>query len=85
MAEVINLSFEEDLAIISFNNPPVNSLGFAVRKGLVDALDSAESNENIGAIILIGEGSTFPAGADIREFAGNFFCRFWSCSRPACD
>ena len=68
MEEVINLSIEEDLAIISFNNPPVNSLGLAVRKGLVEALNVAESNVNVRAIILIGEGSTFPAGADIKEF-----------------
>ena len=68
MAEVINLSIEEDLAIISFNNPPVNSLGLAVRKGLVEALNAAENNVNVRAIILIGEGSTFPAGADIKEF-----------------
>ncbi len=65
---VIELTHEDDTAIISVNNPPVNSLGISVRKGLVDAIKSAENNSSVRSIIITGNGSTFPAGADIKEF-----------------
>ena len=65
---VIELTHEDDTAIISVNNPPVNSLGISVRKGLVEAIKSAENNSSVRSIIITGNGSTFPAGADIKEF-----------------
>ena len=65
---VIELTHEDDTAIISVNNPPVNSLGISVRKGLVEAIKSADHNSSVRSIIIIGNGSTFPAGADIKEF-----------------
>ena len=65
---VIELTYEDDTAIISINNPPVNSLGISVRKGLVDAIKSSENNSSVRSIIITGNGSTFPAGADIKEF-----------------
>ena len=65
---VIDLTHEDDTAIISANNPPVNSLGISVRKGLVEAIKSADNNSSVRSIIIIGNGSTFPAGADIKEF-----------------
>ena len=65
---VIDLTHEDDTAIISVNNPPVNSLGISVRKGLVEAIKSADNNSSVRSIIIIGNGSTFPAGADIKEF-----------------
>ena len=65
---VIELTHEDDTAIISVNNPPVNSLGISVRKGLVEAIKSADNNSSVRSIIIIGNGSTFPAGADIKEF-----------------
>ena len=65
---VIELTHEDDTAIISVSNPPVNSLGISVRKGLVEAIKSADHNSSVRSIIIIGNGSTFPAGADIKEF-----------------
>ena len=56
------------VALVRITKPPVNSLGLAVRKGLMDGLDAAEKS-NAGAVVLVGDGSTFPAGADIAEFA----------------
>ena len=54
--------------IIRSNNPPVNSLGHAVREGLVRGIEEAEADESIAAAVIIGEGKTFFAGADISEF-----------------
>eukprot|EP01102_Stenamoeba_stenopodia_P011805 TRINITY_DN364_c0_g4_i1.p1 TRINITY_DN364_c0_g4~~TRINITY_DN364_c0_g4_i1.p1 ORF type:complete len:617 (+),score=181.91 TRINITY_DN364_c0_g4_i1:68-1852(+) len=56
------------IAILSVNNPPVNSLGYGVRKGLKEGYQQAIADPTVTAIVIIGEGRTFPAGADIREF-----------------
>ncbi len=68
MTEKIDLEYQENVAIISICNPPVNALSVEVRKGLLDALKEVEKKESIDAIILKGSGKTFPAGADIKEF-----------------
>jgi 3-hydroxyacyl-CoA dehydrogenase len=57
-----------DVLIIESNNPPVNALSAAVRQGLVDAIDQAEADERVNAVVIACEGQTFFAGADITEF-----------------
>jgi 3-hydroxyacyl-CoA dehydrogenase len=57
-----------DVLIVTSNNPPVNALGAAVRQGLVAAIEQAESDEAIKAVVIRCEGQTFFAGADITEF-----------------
>jgi 3-hydroxyacyl-CoA dehydrogenase len=54
--------------IVTSNNPPVNALGAAVRQGLVAAIEEAEGDEAIKAVVIRCEGQTFFAGADITEF-----------------
>ena len=44
MTEKIDLEYQENVAIISICNPPVNSLSVDVRKGLLDALKEVEKN-----------------------------------------
>ena len=57
-----------DVLIILSNNPPVNALSTAVRKGIVDAIGKAEADESVKAVVIACEGQTFFAGADITEF-----------------
>jgi 3-hydroxyacyl-CoA dehydrogenase len=54
--------------VLTLCNPPVNALGAAVRVALGAALDRAESDPEIKAVVIRGEGRAFSAGADIREF-----------------
>ena len=56
------------VALLRVAAPPVNSLGLAARKGIADGLLRAKA-DNASAVVLAGEGRTFPAGADIAEFA----------------
>jgi len=56
------------VAIISFQSPPVNSLGFPLRRDLLAALERAVADDSIDGVVLVGSNSTFSAGADIREF-----------------
>ena len=55
-------------AVITFSNPPVNSISYAVRSALLDALDRAAADDAVRAIVLASAGSLFSGGADIREF-----------------
>jgi 3-hydroxyacyl-CoA dehydrogenase len=65
---VTTLETEGDIALLSLNSPPVNALSAAVRDGLARGLDRALEDDDIRAIVLICEGRTFIAGADISEF-----------------
>src|SRR5882724_2919733 len=64
------LSFEarNGIAVLKLDNPPVNSLGHELREELVAALERANADPAIKAIVLIGSGTGFSGGADIREF-----------------
>lgn len=57
-----------DVMIVLSNNPPVNALGTAVRQGLVAAIEEAEADDAVKAVVIACEGQTFFAGADITEF-----------------
>jgi 3-hydroxyacyl-CoA dehydrogenase len=57
-----------DVLVVTSNNPPVNALGHAVRAGLVAAIEQAEADEAVKAVVIACEGQTFFAGADVSEF-----------------
>src|SRR5918998_6550354 len=57
-----------DVLIVTSNNPPVNALGHAVRQGLVAAIEEAEGDDAVNAVVIACEGQTFFAGADVSEF-----------------
>jgi 3-hydroxyacyl-CoA dehydrogenase len=65
---VTDLSVTDGIAVVTLNSPPVNALGAAVRDGLVDGFKAAIADPAVKAIVLICEGKTFIAGADISEF-----------------
>ncbi|MDD4942961.1 MAG: 3-hydroxyacyl-CoA dehydrogenase NAD-binding domain-containing protein [Rhodoferax sp.] len=55
------------VAVITLNNPPVNGLGLATRRGLTDALTQAHADTAVAAIVITGAGKAFSGGADIKE------------------
>jgi 3-hydroxyacyl-CoA dehydrogenase len=64
----ISTSRHGEVLIVTSNNPPVNALGAAVRLGLVAAIEEADKDDAIKAVVIRCEGQTFFAGADISEF-----------------
>jgi 3-hydroxyacyl-CoA dehydrogenase len=64
---VTALSVEDEIAIVTLNSPPVNALSALVREGLLTAFREAGAAAAAKAIVLICEGKTFIAGADISE------------------
>jgi 3-hydroxyacyl-CoA dehydrogenase len=67
MSSPVNYTLTGNIGVITVDNPPVNALSQAVRQGLLDALNAAESDTS-EAILLTCDGRTFIAGADISEF-----------------
>jgi 3-hydroxyacyl-CoA dehydrogenase len=61
-------SDRDGVAILSIDNPPVNSLSHAVRSALFDAIERCRHDPAIRAIVITGKGHTLSGGADIREF-----------------
>ena len=68
MSDAVIRSTEGRIGILTINNPPVNALAAAVRAGIKDGVEAFGRDSNVDAIVLIGGGRTFIAGADIREF-----------------
>jgi 3-hydroxyacyl-CoA dehydrogenase len=69
MAELVRYAKEDGVAVVTIDNPPVNALGPGVAEAITAALSRAESDAGVRAIVVIGAGKTFVAGADIKEFA----------------
>ncbi len=67
---VTDYAREGDVGVITLNSPPVNALSSAVRDGLAGGMAAAEADKDAKAVVLICEGRTFIAGADITEFGG---------------
>ncbi len=68
MGDEVGYAREGNVAVITLDNPPVNALGHAVRVGLVEALEKADADDDVKAVVIIGTGRGFSGGADIREF-----------------
>lgn len=68
MGQTVHLSRTGEAAFIEIDNPPVNALSQSVRAGILEALDQAEADPAVKAIVLFGRGKAFIAGADIKEF-----------------
>src|SRR5208337_4151200 len=64
----VRIDREQDVAFVVIDNPPVNATSLEVRAGLLDAVNMLGRDDGVSAIVLIGAGKTFIAGADIREF-----------------
>src|SRR6476646_6357732 len=56
------------VAVITFDNPPVNGLNHPLRTAIVEGIDRAQADTSVSAIVLTGAGGLFSGGADIREF-----------------
>ncbi len=68
MTNLVQLTKDNGIAVITINNPPVNALRPGVPEGISEALDQIAQDDTIKATVLIGGGRTFVAGADIKEF-----------------
>ncbi|MCW9032755.1 MAG: 3-hydroxyacyl-CoA dehydrogenase NAD-binding domain-containing protein [Rhodospirillales bacterium] len=68
MSSPVSYERKGNVGVITVNNPPVNALGHAVRQGFANGLKTGLADDGAKALVVIGGGRTFPAGADITEF-----------------
>src|SRR5208283_3532853 len=68
MTDLVQLTRDHGIGVITINNPPVNALSPGVPEGISEALDQIAGDASLKAAVLIGGGRTFVAGADIKEF-----------------
>ncbi|WP_291429506.1 3-hydroxyacyl-CoA dehydrogenase NAD-binding domain-containing protein [Deinococcus sp.] len=65
---LVQQSRDGDILVLTINNPPVNAFSVGVPEGLKAGLDAAADDDSVTAVVIIGGGRTFVAGADIRTF-----------------
>ncbi len=79
MSNLVQLTRMDGIAVVTIDNPPVNALSAAVSAGIAAAVAQIEKDNTISAVVFIGAGRTFIAGADIKEFgeltSGKIICR----------
>jgi len=80
MSELVQLTRDGGIAIVTIDNPPVNALSPGVPEGISEAIEQIAKDETVKAAVVIGGGRTFVAGADIKEFE-----RLRSGARPRGD
>lgn len=90
MNDVVKLENHDAIAIVTINNPPVNALSAAVRRGIFESIKAAAADPQVQAIVLTCAGRTFIAGADITEFGkppqspglGEVIAEMENCPKP---
>src|SRR3954451_10240091 len=66
--QVVRFEVEDGIGVITVDNPPVNALGPGVREGIIEGVERGNADPDVKAMVLIGAGRSFIAGADIRQF-----------------
>src|SRR3546814_17508644 len=68
--QTVRGTVQDGIAILTIDYPPVNTLGWAVRDGLIHEIGRAAEDRAVEAIVLIGANDRFVGGADILELHG---------------
>src|SRR5271165_469278 len=68
MSELVKYARNGNVAVVTIDNPPVNALSPGVPEGILEGIEQANADPDVVAIVVIGGGRTFIAGADIKEF-----------------
>src|SRR5258707_4553170 len=68
MADLVQFTKDNGIAVITISNPTFNAWSPGVPEGISEALDPIAQDDGVKAVVLIGGGRTFVAGADIKEF-----------------
>jgi 3-hydroxyacyl-CoA dehydrogenase len=68
MSAAVRIERENKIAVVVIDNPPINAGSLEVRAGVLAAINEASADANVTSIVLIGAGTTFISGSDLREF-----------------
>ncbi|NVH76033.1 3-hydroxyacyl-CoA dehydrogenase [Paraburkholderia sp. JPY432] len=67
-ADVVMRELRGKVLLVTIDHAPVNALSADVRRGLLAAIEAADADRAVEAVLIVGAGRNFIAGADIREF-----------------
>lgn len=67
-ATAVRRELRDRILLVNIDNPPVNALDADVRRGILTAIEAADADHAIAAVLITGAGRDFIGGADIREF-----------------
>ncbi|MBC8735515.1 3-hydroxyacyl-CoA dehydrogenase [Paraburkholderia sp. UCT31] len=67
-ADVVTRELHGKVLLVTIDHAPVNALSADVRRGLLAAIEAADADRAVEAVLIVGAGRNFIAGADIREF-----------------
>lgn len=90
MDAFVKYNVQDNVAVLSVNNPPTNALDNAVRSGLISALEKAENDADVEAVLLHAQGRSFPSSVDVSDTVDAaalptlaYVCdRLEACSKP---
>ena len=68
MSDLVTTRRQAQVLIVIIDNPPVNALSPGVAEAIAAAIRAAQTDDAVTGIVVVGAGSTFVAGADIKEF-----------------
>jgi len=66
MSDLVEYEKHGAIGVITVNNPPVNALSPGVPEGIVEGVEKGVADPDVKAMVLIGAGRSFIAGADIK-------------------
>ena len=69
-ASIVGKRFEDRIAVITLNNPPINALGAQLRRELAERFREVAVDQSVDGVLLIGSDRVFSGGGDINEFDG---------------
>ncbi len=64
----VSVELDGDVLVITIRNPPINAGSLAVRRGVLAGVARLAADDALVAGVIIGGGTTFIAGSDLREF-----------------
>jgi trans-feruloyl-CoA hydratase/vanillin synthase len=68
-SETVSYVVENRIAWVSFNRPEKrNAMSPELNRQMMDVLDMLEHNDDVGVLVLTGEGSAWTAGMDLKEY-----------------
>ncbi|MCV0395524.1 MAG: enoyl-CoA hydratase/isomerase family protein [Rhizobiaceae bacterium] len=68
MSDIVTVTRDGGVAVVTLDNPPVNALSLRLRQPLDAALAELKDDETVEAVVIACAGRTFISGADITEF-----------------
>jgi enoyl-CoA hydratase/carnithine racemase len=68
MSNLVRYDVTDRVGVLTIDNPPVNALGPGVLEAIEEAIARGLDDPHVEALVLIGAGQTFVAGADINVF-----------------